>query len=276
MSAGCVRWVLSRAVRAVCGGSPGYWTPASRFTICSERSNIIASSWRWSPFSTAVDDTEQPPAPKKKKQDSKARIGSVGRKIPQRHIHVIGDAGESLGTMHRADVIRIMDEKGLKLVLVDEHKDPPVYQLMTGKQVFEEQMKLWEKQKAKAAPVQVKELTFSADIAAHDLSTKLKQVESWLEKKHHIRITLRKGRGAPEVDLETTLEQMVQQIEVTVGFVSKPKAIRDGQAAMCILRLPSAKEQSQRDKNKAADSSSRAARNKSVGVADTTEGPTQP
>lgn len=75
---------------------------------------------------------------------------------------------------------------------------------------------------------------------------------------------------------ETTLEQMVQQIEVTVGFVSKPKAIRDGQAAMCILRLPSAKEQSQRDKNKAADSSSRAARNKSVGVADTTEGPTQP
>lgn len=51
------------------------------------------------------------------------------------------------------------------------------------------------------APVQVKELTFSADIAAHDLSTKLKQVESWLEKKHHIRITLRKGRGAPEVDL---------------------------------------------------------------------------
>lgn len=150
MSAGCVRWVLSRAVRAVCGGSPGYWTPASRFTICSERSNIIASSWRWSPFSTAVDDTEQPPAPKKKKQDSKARIGSVGRKIPQRHIHVIGDAGESLGTMHRADVIRIMDEKGLKLVLVDEHKDPPVYQLMTGKQVFEEQMKLWEKQKAKA------------------------------------------------------------------------------------------------------------------------------
>lgn len=51
------------------------------------------------------------------------------------------------------------------------------------------------------APVQVKELTFSCGIAAHDLTTKLKQVESWLEKKHHIRITLRAGRGQPGVNL---------------------------------------------------------------------------
>ncbi len=152
MSAGCVRWVLNRTVRAVYGASPPYWTPASRFTVCSERPNIIAFSQRWSPFSTAVDDTEQTPAPKKKKQDMRAHatISSVGRKIPQRQIHVISDTGENLGTMHRADVIRIMDEKGLKLVLLNEHKDPPVYQLMSGKQVHEEQLKLREKQKAKA------------------------------------------------------------------------------------------------------------------------------
>ncbi|XP_044025607.1 translation initiation factor IF-3, mitochondrial isoform X2 [Siniperca chuatsi] len=258
MSAGCVRWVLSRTVRAVCGGGPGYWTPASRFTICSERSNIVASSWRWSPFSTAVNDTEQTPAPKKKKQDSRAHatINTIGRKIPQRQIQVISDTGENLGTMHRADVIRIMDEQGLKLVLLSEHKDPPVYRLMSGKQIHEEQLKLREKQKAKAAPVQVKELTFSSGIAAHDLTTKLKQVVSWLEKKHHVRITLRSGRGGPAVNLDTTLEQIVQQMEVMVGFVSKPKAIRDGQAAMCILRPPSGKELSQKEKNKAAASQS--------------------
>lgn len=52
--------------------------------------------------------------------------------------------------MHRADVIRIMDEQGLKLVLLSELKDPPVYQLMSGKQIHEEQLKLRDKQKAKA------------------------------------------------------------------------------------------------------------------------------
>lgn len=149
MSAGCARWVLSRAVRAVCGGNPGYRTPASRLTIC-KRSSIIASSWRWSPFSTAVGDTEQTPAPKKKKQDPRATGGSVGRKLPQRQIQLISDTGENLGTMHRADAIRIMDEQGLKLVLLSEHKDPPVYRLMSGKQIHEEQLKLREKQKAKA------------------------------------------------------------------------------------------------------------------------------
>lgn len=284
MSAGCVRWLLSRTVRAVCGGSPGYSTAACRLSICSERSNAIASSWRWSPFSTAVDDTEQTPAPKKKKQDPRTHgtINTVGRKIPERQIQVISDTGENLGTMHRADVIRIMDEQGLKLVLLSEHKDPPVYRLMSGKQIHEEQLKLREKHKAKAAPVQVKELTFSSGIAAHDLSTKLKQVESWLEKKHHVRITLRSGRGAPAVDLDTNLEQIVQQMEVMVGFVSKPKAIRDGRAAMCILRPPSAKELSQKEKNKTADlqtakSSLKAAESTTspVGNMDTTEGSIQ-
>lgn len=270
--------MLSRTVRAVCGGSPCYWTPASRFTICSERSNFIAYSRRWSPFSTAVDDTEQTPTPKRKKQDPRAHatISAVGRKIPQRQIHVINDTGENLGTMHRADVIKIMDEKGLKLVLLNEHKDPPVYQLMSGKQIHEEQLKLREKQKAKAAPVQVKELTFSSGIATHDLTTKLKQVESWLEKKHHVRITLRSGRGESAVHLDSSLEQMVQQMGVMVGFVSKPKVIRDGQAAMCVLRPPSAKELSQKEKSKAdpsqsVDSSSKATQNKTVSNTDTTQ-----
>ncbi|XP_054474778.1 translation initiation factor IF-3, mitochondrial [Anoplopoma fimbria] len=253
MSAGCARWILSRTARAVCGGSQGYLTPGSRFPIPCERSNIIASSWRWSPFSTAVEDTEQTPAPKKKnKHDPKAHatINAVGRKIPHREIQVISETGENLGTMHRADVIRILDQQGLKLVLLSERKDPPTYRLMSGKQIHEEQLKLREKQKAKAAPLQVKELTFSSGIGAHDLSTKMKQVESWLEKKNHVRLTLRSGRGRPADNLDTTLEQIVQQMEVMVGFVSKPKTIRDGHAAMCILRPPSAKELSQNKKNK--------------------------
>lgn len=287
MYAGCVRWMLSHTVRAACGGSPGYRIPASRFLICTERSNAAAATatWRWSLFSTAVDDAEQTPAPKKKKQDPRAHatITSVGRKIPQREIQVISETGENMGTMHRAHVLKIMDEKGLKLVVLSEHKDPPMYRLMSGKQIHEEQLRLREKQKAKAAPVQVKEVTLTSGIGTHDLTTKLKQVESWLEKKHHVRITLRSGRMHPADNLDTNLEQIVQQMEVMVGFVSKPKVIRDGQAAMCVIRPPSAKELSQMKKNKtspsqSANSSSQAAQPKTpspVSNTDTTEGSTQ-
>ncbi|XP_008276574.1 translation initiation factor IF-3, mitochondrial [Stegastes partitus] len=257
MSAGCVRFVLNQAVRTVCGGGPVCWTPASRFTICCERFNITAASWRWSPFSTEVQDAEQTPEPKKKKGPrAHNSISSVGRKIAHRQLQVISEAGENLGTLHRGDVIRMMDEKGLKLVLLNENKDPPVYQLMNGKQIYEEQLKRREKQTAKAASVQVKELAFSHGIGPQDLSTKLKQVESWLEKKHHVKITLQAAHKAPAVNMDTALEQMVEQMGIMVGFVSPPKVIRNGRAATCIIRLLSAKELSRQKQNKASESPS--------------------
>lgn len=39
-------------------------------------------------------------------------------------------------------------------------------------------------------PIQQKELTFSTAIGQHDLDTKTKQIEQWIDKKHHVRITL--------------------------------------------------------------------------------------
>ncbi|XP_076023739.1 translation initiation factor IF-3, mitochondrial [Genypterus blacodes] len=251
MSAGCLWRVFSHGLRGVCGGSGscGYWTSASRVLICSRSPNILTPSWR---FCTAVDGAEQTPAPKKKKKDPRARatINSVGRLIPYRQIQVISETGENMGNMHRADAIKHMDEHNLKLVLLSEHKDPPVYRLMSGRQIHEEQLKLREQQKAKAGLVQVKELTFSSSIGTHDLRTKLKQVESWLDKKHHVKMTLRSGRQKPTATPDTTLEQMVQQMDVLVGFVSKPKVIRDGKAAVCIIRPPSAKELALNKKNK--------------------------
>lgn len=140
------------------------------------------------------------------------------------------------------------------------------------------------------APVQVKELAFSPGIASHDLATKLKQVESWLEKKHHVRLTLRSGRGDAAVNLvrlrtsrvvsafangrstgprvfspqDSTLEQIVQQMEGTVGFVSKPQVVRDGRAAMCVLRPPSAKELAQ-EKSRSKASAAAAGSDASTG-----------
>lgn len=74
---------------------------------------------------------------------------------------------------------------------------------------------------------------------------------------------------------------MVQKMKVLVGFVSKPTVIRNGQAAMCVLRQASAKEimQANKEKNKTAapqsavSSSTTAQSNTSpVSATDTTEG----
>ncbi|XP_077443932.1 translation initiation factor IF-3, mitochondrial [Stigmatopora argus] len=256
MSSSCVRQILCHAVQIMKGGSPGI--PAFRIPRRSVQIGIFGNTWRWSLFCTEAVASNPSPAVKKKKPDPRAHdtISNIGRKISQRQIQVISEEGENMGVLHRADVLRIMDEKGLKLVLLNEQKEPPVYRLMTGKQIYEEQMKLGEKQKSKAAPLQVKELTFSLGIAPHDLKTKLKQVGSWLEKKHHVRVTIRSPRKESINNLDEKLEQIVQEMDVMVGYVSKPRVIREGQAAMCIIRPPSAKELSKRDKNQTKHSQS--------------------
>ena len=152
MSATHLRWAFSLAARRA-GLS---WTTSPRaLQSCREEKSVLRGPGCH--FSTEAGETPPaavaPPPTKKKQQqqdpNARASIGSVGRKIHQRHLQVMGVGGESLGHMHRSDAIRLMDEQGLKLVLVDDSADPPLYQLMSGKQIHEEQLKLREKQKAK-------------------------------------------------------------------------------------------------------------------------------
>ncbi|NXR30465.1 IF3M factor, partial [Zosterops hypoxanthus] len=125
----------------------------------------------------------------------KAAFGSVGRRIPYRILHVINQDGESLGNMHRAEALRLMDEHGLKLVLLRENVEPPVYRLMTGQQIHEEQLKRAEKKKASPKPgTCAKELSFSSAIAKNDLETKIKQIALWIEKKYHVKVTVRQAK----------------------------------------------------------------------------------
>ena len=119
MSAGCLRWALSHAVRGVCaGGSPGSQTAPSRYLLYKVRCNTIAPHWRWS-FSTTVDDIDKVPTPKKKKkkEDPRVRvtINNVGRKIQEHKLQVISETGENLGIKHRADVLRLMEKLSLKI-----------------------------------------------------------------------------------------------------------------------------------------------------------------
>lgn len=96
------------------------------------------------PFCTAEKSHTEP--------KRKAAFGSIGRRIPYRILHVINQDGESLGNMHRAEALKLMDQHGLKLVLLRENVEPPVYRLMTGQQIHEEQLKRAEKKKASPKP----------------------------------------------------------------------------------------------------------------------------
>ncbi|XP_051881476.1 translation initiation factor IF-3, mitochondrial [Pristis pectinata] len=259
MAASCIRKIAFQTLQNktgwyICKESARYFHNLSIQTVTMiPPSSCIIPNWKqacWmlplKTFTTAGEDEPQAVQHKMKK-DLRARttIGSIGRKISHRIIHVIDENGEDLGNLHRADVIRMMDERGVKIVPFNENADPPVYKLMTGKQIHEEQMKLREKQKAKlkTGVCQIKEQTFSADIAKHDLQTKIKHIQQWVEKHHHVRITVRKGAAIDKVDeMESLLDQIVQSMPDKATYMFRPKIIKEGKAVMCVLRHLSEKE----------------------------------
>ncbi|XP_060090728.1 translation initiation factor IF-3, mitochondrial [Heteronotia binoei] len=206
------------------------------------------------------EDTEEKVKEKKINPSAKKHIGSVGRKIPHRIIHLIDENGEDQGPVHRADAIQMMDEKELKLVLLKETADPPVYRLMSGQQILEERLKLRDKQRAssKKGPVQQKELNFTTAIAQHDLDMKIKQIQQWIEKKYHVKVTVqeKKVTSEPEKMLEF-FGQILETMPEKATYLSPPRVLTEGRSR-CIYRHKSEKElqayrRMEKDKNHSED-----------------------
>ncbi|XP_068026310.1 translation initiation factor IF-3, mitochondrial [Melanerpes formicivorus] len=204
------------------------------------------------PTKSAVFGLTQPFCTAEKSQTapkSKAQFGSVGRRIPYRILHVINQDGESLGHMHRAEALQLMDQHNLKLVLLRENADPPVYRLMTGQQIHEEQLRRAEKKKASPKPgVVQKELSISSTIAKNDLETKTKQIAQWIEKKYHVKITVRQARDS-NTDMFLLFDQILETVSEKATYLSKPKVAREG-VSTCVLRHMSDKELKAYQKNK--------------------------
>ncbi|CAI9164660.1 unnamed protein product [Rangifer tarandus platyrhynchus] len=183
----------------------------------------------------------------KEKKTTRRLFSSVGRKINKRIIHVLDEQGNDLGHMHWVNVIRLMAERDLRLVKRDPRAEPPQYQLLTGAQIHQEWLQLREAERAapKPGPTLTKELTFSSNIGQHDLDTKSKQIQQWIEKKYKVQITVKKAKSADE--LENKMEEMCNRIVQTMSgiatFSSRPQPIRGGKAVLCVLRPLSKKEE---------------------------------
>ncbi|XP_028635544.1 translation initiation factor IF-3, mitochondrial isoform X2 [Grammomys surdaster] len=192
-------------------------------------------------FSTAGDPQGE------RKQKRRDAFSNTGRKISERVIRVLDEKGIDLGMMHRADVIRLMDKTDLRLVQRNTSSEPPEYQLMTGTQIHQERLKLREQEKVKpkTGPTMTKELVFSSNIGQHDLYTKSKQIQQWIEKKYHVQVTIKKRKDAeqPGNEMEETFNQILQTMPGIATFLSRPKAIRGGTAFMCVFRHLSKKEE---------------------------------
>ncbi|MCF3650924.1 translation initiation factor IF-3 [Synoicihabitans lomoniglobus] len=134
-------------------------------------------------------------------------------RVPQ--IRVISPEGKQLGVLQTDKALSLAQQFNLDLVEVAPHASPPVCRIMDfGKYVYEEQKK---SSNSKVTASKIKEVELSPRIDDHDLITKLRHAEEFLNEGSKVKLRL-KFRGREMAHTEIGFQVMKRAIEEISGM----------------------------------------------------------
>lgn len=140
---------------------------------------------------------------------------------------VIGPNGEQMGTKKLDDALTIANFAGLDLVLMNPGSERPVAKIMDyNKYKYEKTKKAKEALKNQRANMrEVKEYQLSSKIDVGDFETRRKNAQSYLEKGHKIKVTIRfKGREMAHTENgEEVMRRFAEALKDYSEIESNPK-----------------------------------------------------
>lgn len=111
-------------------------------------------------------------------------------------VRVVSETGD-MGIMKISDAIKSAVNVGLDLIVIAPNAKPPVCKIMSiNKYQYEQKSKAKEQEKKnRLNRIDVKEITMRPAIGQHDLDTKIKQMNKFLEGGDKVRVSIQfKGR----------------------------------------------------------------------------------
>ena len=148
---------------------------------------------------------------------------------------VIGDDGESLGTIPTEEAISMAEDRSLDLVEVAPNANPPVCRIMDyGKHKYKASKKAHEAKKNQKI-VHVKEVKFRPNTDQHDFDFKLKHVQRFLENGDKAKVVIFfKGREIIHREFgQRVLERVAEKTEDIA--VIEQSAKQEGRTLVMIL-----------------------------------------
>lgn len=143
-----------------------------------------------------------------------ARPVRVNERIRIREVRLIDEDGTQLGVVPTRDALEIAREKGLDLVEVQPNAVPPVCRLMDYGRFRYEESRRERESRRKAKGATLKEVRMAPKIDDHDIQTKARQAQRFLEAGDKVKISvLFRGREMLHQDIgRNLLMQLVQQL----------------------------------------------------------------
>lgn len=159
------------------------------------------------------------------RQTKRYRVNDQIR-IPQ--VRLIDEKGEDLGEVPTWRAKSIARERGLDLVEIAPNQRPPIAKLMNyGKFAYEQAKK---QRQTKTQRANFKVLMLGVRTSPHDLQTKARKIDEFLEGGSIVRLQIRlRGREKAHPELaQQKLNEFIPLLEQEVEFESEPKKRPDG------------------------------------------------
>ena len=162
----------------------------------------------------------------------------INEKIRSRKVRLISAEGEQLGILPIEEALKEAKEEGLDLVEVAPNSDPPVCRVMDyGKFRYEASKKVQEARK-KTRGGQMKEIKLRPNTQDHDLGFKIKNLKSFLDKKHRVKVSVFfRGREMAFMQAGEDLLKRVAEDVSDVGTVDQPPS-REARNRMTMVIVP--------------------------------------
>jgi len=181
------------------------------------------------------------------RHEKKEKDYAFNYKIKAPEVMVIDETGVILGKMETRHAIETASERGFDLVEVSPNANPPVCKIMNYGSFKYQKEKLLKKQKKFTKALEVKSVRISIKISEHDLSTKAKQANGFLEKGHKIKVeVILRGREMAHSELaRDVINEFISQL--TIANQLEQSVTRQGNKFFAII-MP-VKQDSSNDNN---------------------------
>lgn len=141
-------------------------------------------------------------------------------------IRVIDDLGENLGLMEKGKAITLAKEKNLDLVEIAKTPKETIAKIVNFSKFVYQKEKEEKKQKEKQGKNEIKNIQLRLGIQAHDMETKARQAEKFLNLGHNVQISMfLRGR---ERGKQTEALQKIKEFITFIKVAVKPIGERQG------------------------------------------------
>lgn len=149
----------------------------------------------------------------------------VNERIRIREVRLIDENGTQLGVLLTRDALEIARERGLDLVEVQPNAMPPVCRLMDYGRFRYEESRRERESRRKAKGAELKEVRIAPKIDEHDLQTKARQAQKFLEAGDKVKISvLFRGREMLHQDIgRNLLLKLVNQLSSIATLDQDPR-----------------------------------------------------